>query len=674
MKRNVKCFLSAAVILVMMLTCILPAYADSTPTAPIVYVATDGSGDFNCDGGDNDQVEIQQAIDFVLANKGYTTIHLKAGTYVIDDTIYIAGKKDEKVILEGEEGTVVLLSPSACWAVNKSMIENKTAAMVSGTDAILGNFVIRGFKLDGNGPNIKQALSGSNVIAIDYPNTNGKNYYNLIYLQTCNDIEVYNMYLTHGCNDGLQVKTCTNVEYHDNIIDEIGHDGLYAYKCDYVNAYNNLIYIQTNSGLRASSTNHVKFYNNVISAIGNKGGPGIEIQKENCINNANGYHQMTDIEVFNNVIYDVKYAGIWIFGNATAPQYQFQPEDTFVHVYNNIIYNCGYYEGANDAASNIGLKGGIVTDGFNALIENNVIDGCGAAGINVHEWLSTRPSEPGPYTLTIRNNIISNTKNNSLVKASGDEESGYGIYYELGKRHNFIVEYNCFYNNNGADFKNFTPDSATGNLFDTDPCFVDPENHDYHLKSQLGRWNGTEWVIDDVTSPCIDAGAPDSDYTNEPADNGGRINIGAYGNTAEASLSVKRAAAPVASLPSGTYEEPLTTTLTTVTEGAVIYYTTDGTEPTTESMVYTEPIKIEPFKTVIKAVAYKEGVFPSNVVTYEYIIDPTVGLDEMVDQIQELMGNLEDESAYKQIVVYKIIRQITEVFNKLLDAMKAIIK
>jgi len=190
----------------------------------------------------------------------------------------------------------------------------------------------------------------------------------------------------------------------------------------------------------------------------------------------------------------------------------------------------------------------------------------------------------------------------------------------------------------------------------------------------MGRWNGTEWVIDDVTSPCIDAGAPDSDYTNEPADNGGRINIGAYGNTAEASLSVKRAAAPVASLPSGTYEEPLTTTLTTVTEGAVIYYTTDGTEPTTESMVYTEPIKIEPFKTVIKAVAYKEGVFPSNVVTYEYIIDPTVGLDEMVDQIQELMGNLEDESAYKQIVVYKIIRQITEVFNKLLDAMKAIIK
>ena len=40
-----------------------------------------------------------------------------------------------------------------------------------------------------------------------------------------------------------------------------------------------------------------------------------------------------------------------------------------------------------------------------------------------------------------------------------------------------------------------------------------------------------------VSSPCIDAGDWSSDYSREPAPNFGRINIGAYGNTAQASRS-----------------------------------------------------------------------------------------------------------------------------------------
>ncbi len=95
-----------------------------------------------------------------------------------------------------------------------------------------------------------------------------------------------------------------------------------------------------------------------------------------------------------------------------------------------------------------------------------------------------------------------------------------------------------------------------GNL-DADPCFADlgywdpngtPDDAsddffvagDYHLKSQAGRWdpNSESWVIDDVTSPCIDAGDPNSSVGDEPQPNGGRINMGAYGGTVEASKSV----------------------------------------------------------------------------------------------------------------------------------------
>jgi hypothetical protein len=62
---------------------------------------------------------------------------------------------------------------------------------------------------------------------------------------------------------------------------------------------------------------------------------------------------------------------------------------------------------------------------------------------------------------------------------------------------------------------------------------------DYHLKSQAGRYDpiSESWIIDDVTSPCIDAGDPNSPIGYEPFPNGGYINMGAYGGTSEASKS-----------------------------------------------------------------------------------------------------------------------------------------
>ena len=41
-------------------------------------------------------------------------------------------------------------------------------------------------------------------------------------------------------------------------------------------------------------------------------------------------------------------------------------------------------------------------------------------------------------------------------------------------------------------------------------------------------------------SPTIDAGDPDDDYSKEPEPNGGRINMGAYGNTPEARSEERR--------------------------------------------------------------------------------------------------------------------------------------
>ena len=77
-----------------------------------------------------------------------------------------------------------------------------------------------------------------------------------------------------------------------------------------------------------------------------------------------------------------------------------------------------------------------------------------------------------------------------------------------------------------------------GNI-DGDPLFADADSCDYHLKSQAGRWDSaaTAWVQDEVTSPCIDAGDPASAIMFEPFPNGGVVNMGAYGGTAQASKS-----------------------------------------------------------------------------------------------------------------------------------------
>ncbi len=75
--------------------------------------------------------------------------------------------------------------------------------------------------------------------------------------------------------------------------------------------------------------------------------------------------------------------------------------------------------------------------------------------------------------------------------------------------------------------------------FSEDPLFVDPETGDYHVRSERGRYwpEHDVWVLDDVTSPCVDAGDPAADFSAERKPNGRRINVGAHGGTAYAALS-----------------------------------------------------------------------------------------------------------------------------------------
>ena len=78
--------------------------------------------------------------------------------------------------------------------------------------------------------------------------------------------------------------------------------------------------------------------------------------------------------------------------------------------------------------------------------------------------------------------------------------------------------------------------------------------------------------------------------------------------------------APTFSPIAGTYAEAQTVTISTTTSGATIYYTTDGTEPTTSSNVYnTGSVVSVSSTTTIKAIAVK-GSNESSVATATYFI------------------------------------------------------
>ena len=76
---------------------------------------------------------------------------------------------------------------------------------------------------------------------------------------------------------------------------------------------------------------------------------------------------------------------------------------------------------------------------------------------------------------------------------------------------------------------------------------------------------------------------------------------------------------PTATPIPGVYNKSQRITLTTSTEGANIYYTIDGSEPTTNSILYTQPILVDKTMT-IKAKAVKQGMIDSEVQVLQYVI------------------------------------------------------
>ena len=195
------------------------------------------------------------------------------------------------------------------------------------------------------------------------------------------------------------------------------------------------------------------------------------------------------------------------------------------------LSNCTGRISNNIIAGNRSTNGGALFYCYR-IYNNTIID-------NIAEENGGAMSQCPGY---IRNNIIAFNSASSVGGIYGASESSYNAFWS-NENGNFgggvlmgtgdIIAEPLFASNGYWDDNN-TPDES-------DDFWVDG---DFHVLSQAGRWDPDRlrWVNDSVNSPCIDAGGepndPNSNWTGELWPHGKRINIGAYGGTDQASMSL----------------------------------------------------------------------------------------------------------------------------------------
>lgn len=219
-----------------------------------------------------------------------------------------------------------------------------------------------------------------------------------------------------------------------------------------------------------------------------------------------------DAVVRDNLAYDNASYGIYtrnnnqvlantVYGNNVGIDANGSPSREFDGVVaNNLIFDNHTFAVRVDQADN-----------NNPRVHNNTI--VHPAGDAVHVTSTVE-------SVDVRNNIIA-FGGTAIAVASGGENgfaSDYNLFHNLGGGtlyewlgRSYATQADVFYNT-GNDGR-----SVLG-----DPLFVDPANDDYHVTPG---------------SPAIDAGDPTSPFADEPTPNGLRVNIGAFGNSPDATNS-----------------------------------------------------------------------------------------------------------------------------------------
>jgi len=106
---------------------------------------------------------------------------------------------------------------------------------------------------------------------------------------------------------------------------------------------------------------------------------------------------------------------------------------------------------------------------------------------------------------------------------------------------------------------------------------------------------------------------------------------------------------PVATPAGGTYHDPIYVELSTLTQDVRIYFTTNGTDPSsTNGTLYTAPIRINQ-TTTLKFIAESDGLKPSVIVTEDYVLP--IAINSLAELREGTQGTL-----------YRIVNEVVVTF------------
>ncbi|MBR3583291.1 MAG: right-handed parallel beta-helix repeat-containing protein [Kiritimatiellae bacterium] len=166
------------------------------------------------------------------------------------------------------------------------------------------------------------------------------------------------------------------------------------------------------------------------------------------------------------------------------------------------------------------------------------VENCVFHGVNNAVWLGAGAE------VDIRNTVLSSDRAGGVLVSYSTLEGMTMDYNGIDAAGGCRVAYNTLtraYADNLAAWQKMSGGLDMHSI-PGDPLLADLDTYDYHLKTEqtLGRYTAAGWTSDTESSPLLDAGDPASGCGDEPAPNGGRVNIGMYGGTAEASKALDR--------------------------------------------------------------------------------------------------------------------------------------
>jgi parallel beta-helix repeat protein len=329
---------------------------------------------------------------------------------------------------------------------------------------------------------------------------------------TIYDSDMYGIYMQGGSQSLI-----TNNQIYNN------STGIYA---DTATISGNTVHDNANSGINGSSS--LIIGNTVYNNFGGGNQAGIFAQNSTANNNV-AYANVNGIDVSsstasNNRVYDNSTYGMIVqFGTATG---------NFIYSNGGGIFGTGIPVLLNNLIYDNSSFGILIQSVPNATVLGNTIYQPTGDGIQVVPNFFITTS-----SIFVEDNIIWTMQGRDFLVPDFQSSAVYSNYNDL-----YATGTGEIGNFGGEDFATLaawtTELGLDRNSISSDPQFANIGGID----GQVGFVNGVDHGVDDnfnvqSTSATIDAGDPSQSYSAEPSPNGGRINLGYTGGTAQATHS-----------------------------------------------------------------------------------------------------------------------------------------